>query len=91
MRFSRGEVVFHRLKIRPKTANVTEVNEEIVEGGVKTFWVATERAVRSFGYFWSLPRKGLQCMLYPVFLNHYISNCHVERRWWCPQDIMVLI
>ncbi|MPC81614.1 hypothetical protein E2C01_076240 [Portunus trituberculatus] len=28
MRFSRGEVVFHRLKIRSETANVAEVNEE---------------------------------------------------------------
>ncbi|MPC38455.1 hypothetical protein E2C01_031962 [Portunus trituberculatus] len=28
MRFSRGEVVFHKLKIRSKTANVAEVNVE---------------------------------------------------------------
>merc|ERR1712035_108437 len=28
MRFSRGEVVFHRLEIRSKTANVGDVNEE---------------------------------------------------------------
>ncbi|MPC23848.1 hypothetical protein E2C01_016914 [Portunus trituberculatus] len=28
MRFSRGEVVFHRLKIRYKTAIVAEVNKE---------------------------------------------------------------
>ncbi|MPC64864.1 hypothetical protein E2C01_058986 [Portunus trituberculatus] len=35
MRFSRGEEVFYRLKIRSKTAIVTEVNEERVEGGNK--------------------------------------------------------
>ncbi|MPC34495.1 hypothetical protein E2C01_027887 [Portunus trituberculatus] len=28
MRFSSGKVVFYRLKIRSKTANVAEVNEE---------------------------------------------------------------
>ncbi|MPC15541.1 hypothetical protein E2C01_008337 [Portunus trituberculatus] len=37
MRFSRGEVVFHRLKVRSKTVNVAEVNEEKVEGGVWHF------------------------------------------------------
>ncbi|MPC71322.1 hypothetical protein E2C01_065598 [Portunus trituberculatus] len=47
MKFSRGEVVFYRLKIRSETANVAEVNEEKVEGCVKTFWVANEKAVRS--------------------------------------------
>ncbi|MPC33690.1 hypothetical protein E2C01_027049 [Portunus trituberculatus] len=46
MRFIRGEVVSYRLKIRLKTTNVAEINEEKVEGDVKTFWVATERAVR---------------------------------------------
>ncbi|MPC18792.1 hypothetical protein E2C01_011686 [Portunus trituberculatus] len=45
MRFSKGEVVFHRLKIRSKTVNVAEVNEEKVEGGVKTFWVITDKGV----------------------------------------------
>ncbi|MPC39444.1 hypothetical protein E2C01_032981 [Portunus trituberculatus] len=37
MRFSREEVVFYRLKIRCKTANVAEVNEEKVERDVKKF------------------------------------------------------
>ena len=32
MRFSRGEVVFYRLKIRSKTANVVEVDREKCEG-----------------------------------------------------------
>ncbi|MPC66244.1 hypothetical protein E2C01_060391 [Portunus trituberculatus] len=39
-------MVFYKLDIRPKTAYVAEINGEKVEGGVKTFWVATERAVR---------------------------------------------
>ncbi|MPC38376.1 hypothetical protein E2C01_031882 [Portunus trituberculatus] len=42
-----GRVPRRQLKIRPKTTNVGEVNEVKVEGGVKTFWVATEKAVRS--------------------------------------------
>ena len=33
MRFSGGEVVFYRLKIRSKTANVAEVNREKYERG----------------------------------------------------------
>ncbi|MPC98985.1 hypothetical protein E2C01_094377 [Portunus trituberculatus] len=40
MRFSRGYVVFYRLKIRSETANVAEVNVEKVEGGVKAFGVS---------------------------------------------------
>ncbi|MPC46781.1 hypothetical protein E2C01_040506 [Portunus trituberculatus] len=36
MRFSREEVVFYRLKIRSKTENIAEVNEEKVNEGVKT-------------------------------------------------------
>ena len=36
MRFSREEVVFHRLEIRTKTADVAEVNMEKVVGSVKT-------------------------------------------------------
>ncbi|MPC09216.1 hypothetical protein E2C01_001820 [Portunus trituberculatus] len=39
MRFSRGEVVSYRLKIRSKTKNVAEVNVEKVEGDVKAFGV----------------------------------------------------
>ena len=46
MRFSGGEVVFYRLKIRLKTANVAEVDGEKCEGGVKTLRVDTGRAVR---------------------------------------------
>ncbi|MPC23568.1 hypothetical protein E2C01_016625 [Portunus trituberculatus] len=45
MRFSRGEVMFYRLKVRFKTANVAEVKEEKIEEDVKTFWVGTESAV----------------------------------------------
>ena len=32
MRFSGGEVVFYRLRIRSKTANVAEVDREKCEG-----------------------------------------------------------
>ncbi|MPC49520.1 hypothetical protein E2C01_043324 [Portunus trituberculatus] len=59
MRFSKGEVVFHRLKIISKAANVAEVNVEKVEGGVKAFVVVTERAVvRPGDIFGPLPRSG---------------------------------
>ena len=52
MRFSRGEVVFYRLKIRSKTANVAEVNGEKCEGGVKT--------LRVDAIYVPLPRRGLR-------------------------------
>ncbi|MPC71502.1 hypothetical protein E2C01_065779 [Portunus trituberculatus] len=52
MRFSRGEVVFHRLKIISKTLNVAEVNVEKVEG-------ANERAVLPVDVSGPLPRRGL--------------------------------
>ncbi|MPC58321.1 hypothetical protein E2C01_052319 [Portunus trituberculatus] len=55
MRFSRGEVVFYSLKIRSKTANVAEVNEEEVEG-MKTFEVANKSSA-TWGHFWSPPQK----------------------------------
>ena len=60
MRFSRGEVMFYRLKVRSKAANVAEVKEEIVEGGVKTLGVDTGRAVRPGGIYGPLPRRGLR-------------------------------
>ena len=41
MRFIRGEVVFYRLEIGSKTANVAEVDREKCEGGVKTLTVDT--------------------------------------------------
>ena len=43
MRFTGGEVVFHRLKIRSKTANVADINVERVRGGINTLAVAIER------------------------------------------------
>ncbi|MPC65580.1 hypothetical protein E2C01_059718 [Portunus trituberculatus] len=39
MRFSRGEVVFHILKMKSKSVNVAEPNVEKVDGDVKTFLV----------------------------------------------------
>ncbi|MPC70584.1 hypothetical protein E2C01_064836 [Portunus trituberculatus] len=59
MRFSRGEVVFYRLKIKSKTANVAEVNVEKVERGVKAFGIVTERGVRPGDIYDPLPRSGL--------------------------------
>ncbi|MPC44579.1 hypothetical protein E2C01_038256 [Portunus trituberculatus] len=63
MRFSRGEVVFYRLKIRSKTANVAEVNEENVKGGGKTFWVSTGRAVRPGDISGPFPRSDSEARL----------------------------
>ncbi|MPC59775.1 hypothetical protein E2C01_053803 [Portunus trituberculatus] len=60
MSFSIGEVVFYSLKIRSKTMNAAEVNEEKVEGYVKTFWVATESAVRSEVISGPLTRRELR-------------------------------
>ncbi|MPC46954.1 hypothetical protein E2C01_040686 [Portunus trituberculatus] len=60
MRFSRGEVVFHRLKIRCKTVSVAEVNVEKVEGGVKTFGVVIKRGVQSRDISSPLPRRGFR-------------------------------
>ena len=45
MTFSGGEVVFYRLKIRSKTANIAEVNGEKCEGDVKTLRVNARRVV----------------------------------------------
>ena len=45
MRLSRREVVFYRLIVRCKTANISEVNEEKDEVGVKTLRIYTGRAV----------------------------------------------
>ncbi|MPC95548.1 hypothetical protein E2C01_090765 [Portunus trituberculatus] len=50
-------MVLYILKIRCKTANVAEVNEEKNEGGVKMFLVVTERAVRHGDIFGPLPRR----------------------------------
>jgi len=36
VRFGGGEVVFHRMKVRSKTANVAEVDKEKVGGVIKT-------------------------------------------------------
>ena len=59
MRFSGGEAVFYRLKIRSKTANVSEIDGEKCEGGVKTLRVDTRRAVRPGDIYGPLSRGGL--------------------------------
>ena len=58
MRFSREEVVFHRLKIRTKTADVTEVNIEKVVGSVKTPGVRACWSVRIGGTYGPPPQLG---------------------------------
>ena len=57
MRFSGGEVVFCRLKIRSKTANVAEVDRNKC---VKTLRVDIRRAVRPGGIYGPLLRRGLR-------------------------------
>ena len=56
MKFSGEEVVFYRLKIRSKTANVAKVDGEKCEDGVKTLRVDTRRAVRPGDIYGPLPR-----------------------------------
>ena len=46
MGFRRGEVVFHRRKIRAKTANVTKMSEEKVGGSIRTPRVHSQGSVR---------------------------------------------
>ena len=60
MRFSGGEVVFYRLKIRSKTANVADVNGEKYEGGVKPLRIDASRVVRPGDIYGPLPRGGLR-------------------------------
>ena len=54
-------LVFYRLKIRSKTANVAEFNGEKCEGGVKTHRVDIRRAVRPGDIYGSLPRREGWC------------------------------
>ena len=51
-------MVFYRLKIRSKTANVAEVDGEKYEGGVKTLVI--RRAVRPGDIYGPLLRRGLR-------------------------------
>ena len=74
MRFSGGEVVIYRLRIRSKTANVAEVNGEKCEGGVKTLRVDARRVVRP-GFLWSSPQKGTpRLMLESPYLIQILSE-----------------
>lgn len=53
-------MVFHKVKIRVKTLNVAEINEEKVGAVVKiTLWVVTTSAVRFRDSFDLLPRWDL--------------------------------
>ena len=59
MKFSGGEVVFYRLKIRSKTANVAKVDGEKCEGHVKILRIDARRVVRPGDFYGPLPRRGL--------------------------------
>ena len=72
MKFSGGEVVFYRLKIRSKTANVAEVDGEKCEGDVKTFRVDTGRAVRPGDIYGPLPRGNSEAGVgVTIFINNF--------------------
>ena len=60
IRFSGGEVVFYRLKIKSKTANVAEVDSEKYEGGCQDTRVNRRRAVQPGDIYGPLPRMGLR-------------------------------
>ncbi|MPC92866.1 hypothetical protein E2C01_087978 [Portunus trituberculatus] len=64
-------MVFIRLKIRSKIANVPEVNVEKVEGGVKAFWVFNRRIVRPGDIFGPLPRRGLRGVIITQDVTNY--------------------
>ncbi len=56
MRFSGGEMVFHRIKIRTEAVNVAEINEEEIRGVVSTpLWSVAEKGVLSGGIYGSPP------------------------------------
>ncbi|MPC95690.1 hypothetical protein E2C01_090912 [Portunus trituberculatus] len=57
MRFSRGEVVFHRLKIRSKTTNDAEVNVEKLRE-VSRHLVSLSREASYLGTFLVLSPEG---------------------------------
>ncbi|MPC45717.1 hypothetical protein E2C01_039423 [Portunus trituberculatus] len=68
MKFSREKVVFYRLKIRSKTANLAEVNEEKVEGDVKTFLGTGKRTVRLGDNSGPLLRRELRGWIWSRYL-----------------------
>ena len=59
MRFSVGEMVFHRLIIRSKATNVAEIERKSVRGSVKPPEVVNTEAVRPGDICGPLPIWGL--------------------------------
>ncbi len=58
MRFSGGEMVFHRMKIRTEASNVSEINEEEIRGFVRTsLWSAAKKGVVSGGIYGPPPDR----------------------------------
>ncbi|MPC62928.1 hypothetical protein E2C01_057019 [Portunus trituberculatus] len=69
MRFSRGEVVFYRLKMKSKNVNVAEVNEEKLRV-VSRHFGSSPRKVSDLGIFLvPSPEGGLQ---------GWIWSCHLS-------------
>ncbi|MPC63041.1 hypothetical protein E2C01_057132 [Portunus trituberculatus] len=50
-------MVFYKLKIRSKSTDIAEVDEEKVEGGFKTFWVAAKKAAHPSNINGPFPQK----------------------------------
>ncbi|MPC82473.1 hypothetical protein E2C01_077142 [Portunus trituberculatus] len=72
MRFSKGEMVFYRLKIRSKTVNVAEIDVEKVEGGVKAFGVIIKKGVRPGDIFGPSPEGDSEALTgVPIFLYNF--------------------
>ena len=60
MRFSGGEMGFHRLEIRSKATNVAEIESKFIKGSVKTPEVVSRGVVRLGDICGLLPIWGQQ-------------------------------
>ena len=77
MRFSEGEMVFHRLQIRSKATNVAEIESKSNRGNVKTPKVVIREAVR---HLWSSPQMGIPRLDFDwVFLMLIRRKCKSVR------------
>ncbi len=62
MRFSKGEMVFHRMKNRTEATNVAKINEEEIRVVSTSLWSVAEKGVLSGGIYGPPlpPRWGLR-------------------------------
>ena len=58
MRFSGGEMVFHRLEIKSKAMNVVQTENKSIRKSIKTPEVVSRGAVRSWDIL-GIPRLGM--------------------------------